>query len=309
VSALLLLVVLAVAGAPLALRVCGPRAEVVALAPLLGAGYLAAAALVEVAVGGPPFALAGSALTVGALAPLTTVRKVRAGFAVAPRDGLLLTAPVLVLGWVLTTLERVQVSYDGRSIWLFHARMLAGGRQLFLAQAHLFAFSHPDYPPLVPAAVALGWRVAGATELVIGALTACATLLAGLAVARALGSTGRLAPAAAALCVGVLYGVWGQYASNGFVDPLCAALVLAAAVSGLLGAPGEAPLALTLVALAAVTKNEGLVFGLVVHGGPSLAGGARSRPPAPTRCRRTPSCSPWACPGRSSCGRTASAAT
>jgi len=143
VSALLLLVVLAVAGAPLALRVCGPRAEVVALAPLLGAGYLAAAALVEVAVGGPPFALAGSALTVGALAPLTTVRKVRAGFAVAPRDGLLLTAPVLVLGWVLTTLERVQVSYDGRSIWLFHARMLVGGRQVFLAQAHLFAFSHP----------------------------------------------------------------------------------------------------------------------------------------------------------------------
>ena len=272
-SALLLMLLLGLAGMPLSLLLCGPRAEALPAAPLIGAGLLAAAATFEVAFGGPPLGLALIALVLGSILPASrlwarrmSVRPVRPWFELS-----LLVTPTLVLGWTLSTLQRVQVSYDGRSIWFFHARMLTGGHSPYLSQASAFPFSHPDYPPLVPASVSLSWRLAGTVDyrtgqLTLAALTACATVLAVLGVARALDQARWEAPVSAAVGVAVLYGVWDEYATNGFVDPLCAGLVLAAMVHGLLVRPDRrrTPLALGLVVLAAFSKNEGLTFVLVV---------------------------------------------
>jgi hypothetical protein len=271
------LVLLGLAGAPLAYRLAGLRAEAVPLAPLLGAGYLAAGATWEVALGGPPLGDAIVALALGALLPMIgpICRAAHARRVFRPafqmQEFMLLLAPVLVLGWTLTTLKRVDIAWDGRSIWFFHARMLLGGRDTFLAQAHAFQFSHPDYPPLIPAVVSLGWGLGKAIDyrqgqLSVAALTACATVLTGIAMARALAASRWLAPVVAAVCVGLCYGVWDAYATNGYVDPLTAALFLAAAVYGLLAPPGgqQVRLAIALAVLASAVKNEGLVFSLIV---------------------------------------------
>lgn len=272
-TAALLLLVLAGAGAPLALLVCGPRAEALPLAPLVGAALLSLGATVEVAVGGPQLVLAATVLVLGALVPALVLVRRRAdvlpGRPVA--EALLLLGPVAALGWTLSTLHRVHVSYDGRSIWFFHARMLVGGHAVYLDQARAFPFSHPDYPPMVPATVALGWRLAGSVDyrtgqLTVAALTACATVLACVGVGRALQWSGARGALVAGAGVGMLYGAWDEYATNGFVDPLCAALVVGAMVHGLLVPPAQrrTPLALALLVLAAMTKNEGLTFSLVV---------------------------------------------
>jgi hypothetical protein len=274
---LLLMLLLGLAGAPLSFRLVGPRAEAIPLAPLLGAGYLAVGASVEVAFGGPPLADAVVALVAGVILPMVgpTSRAVRAHRIYRPafqlQEVLLLLVPVLILGWTLSTLPRTDIGWDGRSIWFFHARMLMGGHDVFLAQAHSFPFSHPDYPPLVPATLAFGWGVGGsidyrAGQLAVAALTACATVLAGIAVARASAGSRWLAPLVAAVCVGLSYGVWDIYGINGYVDPLMTALILAAAVYGLLAPRGvpQVRLAMALVVLASAVKNEGLVFALVV---------------------------------------------
>lgn len=272
-TAALLLVVLGVAGAPLSLLLCGALAEAVLLAPLLGAAFLSFAATLEIAVGGSELLLAVVALLIGGLVPAAILIRQRTSWRWPgwPSDMLVLAPPLTVLGWTLSTLRRVHVSYDGRSIWFFHARMLIGGHDVYLAQASTFDFGHPDYPPLVPATIALGWRLAGAIDyrtgqLAVAGLTACATLLACLGVARALQWSGWRGGAAASAGALVLYGVWDEYATNGYVDPLCAALVSGAAVHGLLVRPAErrTPFVLSLLLLAALSKNEGLTFALVV---------------------------------------------
>jgi hypothetical protein len=275
--ALASLVLLGLAGAPLAYRLAGPRVEAVPMAPLLGAGYLAAGATLEVAVGGPPLGDAIVALAAGALLPMIgpIYRGVRARRVYRPavhlQEFMLLLAPILVLGWTLSTLKRTDIYWDGRSVWFFHARMLLGGHNVFLAQARAFQFSHPEYPPLVSAAISFGWGLSGsidyrAGQLLVAELTACATVLTGVAVARALAASRWLGPAVAAVCVGLCYGVWDTYASNGYADPLIAALFLAAALYGLLASAGvqHVRMAIALAVLASVVKNEGLVFALVV---------------------------------------------
>lgn len=276
-SAVILMVLLGLAGAPLSYRLAGPRAEAVPLAALLGAGYLAAGAILEVALGGPPLGDAFVALLAGMLlpmiGPLSRALRARRVYraALQRQEVLLLLAPVLVLAWTLSTLKRTDIGWDGRSIWFFHARMLLGGREVFLAQAHAFPFSHPDYPPLVSAVLSFGWGMGGSIDyrmgqLAVAALTACATLLAGVAVARALAAARWLAPMVAAACVGLAYGVWDVFGSNGYVDPLAAALFLAAALYGLLAPPSgpQVRLAIALAVLGSVVKNEGLVFSLIV---------------------------------------------
>lgn len=245
----------------------------VALAPLLGAGFVAAGAGLEVAVGGGARLDATLALLTGAAIPLLLSGRCTLSLRLPPAECLLLAVPTVGLAWTLSVLQRVEIEWDGRSIWLFHARMLRAGHKVFLAQAHLFAFSHPDYPPLVPSSVLLGWDLQGhidyrTAQLVVAALTACATVLAGVAVARIVGA-GRLLSAALALAfVLTCYGIWGQYGSDGYTDPLVAALVVAAGGYGLLAqaAPGRVGLPLALLVLAAATKNEGLTSSLPVLG-------------------------------------------
>ena len=276
-NALALILALSLAGAPLAYRLAGPRAEAAPLAPLLGAGYLATGATLQIALGGPPLVDALVMLVAGTLLPMigpitraAHARRLRHPQVPRP-EVVLLLMPSLVLVWALSALKRTDIGWDGRSIWFFHARMLLGGRDAFLSQAQAFPFSHPDYPPMVSAVLSFGWNLGGRIDyregqLAVAALTACATVLVGLAMARALTASRWLAPVVAAVCVGLCYGVWDAYGSNGYVDPLVAALFLAAAINGLLVPPGAQPvrLAIAFAVLASAVKNEGLVFALVV---------------------------------------------
>ena len=269
-TALLALCVLALSGLPLSRRLAGDTAECAVLAPLLGAGYLAAAAAVEVAVGGSMLLLGSLALAIGFIAPLALSRPLWRRPHLPWSELLLLVAPCLVLLWTLTALQGYRLDWDARSIWLFHARMLLGGQDLFLDQARQFPFSHPDYPPLAPAAVSYTWELFGhvsyrTAQVLIAALTAAATVLVGLAIGRAVGGP-RVAPVAAAAAVATSYGVWDTHATNGQVDALVAALLLAAASYAFLAPrePRHLRLALAAAVLAAATKNEGLAFALVV---------------------------------------------
>jgi len=115
-----------------------------------------------------------------------------------------------------------------------------------------------------PPPVSLSSHLAGTVDhrtgqFTLAALTACATGLAVLGAAQGPDLARWEAPVSAAVGLAGLYGVWDESATNGFVDPLCAGLVLAAMVRGLLVRPDRrrTPLTLGPVVLAALSKNEG----------------------------------------------------
>ncbi len=263
------MIVLGVLGLLPAYAIVGARAETVVVAPLLGAGIVAVGAWIEVAVGGDLRLLA---LGVGIVAWVVSGLRVRTVLreTVDARSLLLLIGPLVALAWTLRALERFELYADARSIWLFHARMLYGGHHTYLSVAPQTVFSHPDYPLLGPASIAATWEAAGRIEyrtaqLMIAALTACGVILVGLCVARATNCPVVLAfLASAALCV-VLYGVFGEYATNGYMDPLCGSLTTAAFGYGLLvkAERWSQSLSLVLLVLTAAVKNEGLAYAAI----------------------------------------------
>src|SRR5207248_6695655 len=121
---------------------------------------------------------------------------------------------VIVAALPLLGLQRAGAGWDARSIWLLHARWVLGGGS---ALAHglgsrVFVFSHPDYPPLVPAVVGSLWRVTGEADLRVGQiavteLNVCAVALTGLAFVRLL--EGRLRFVAALFGGGVCLAAYG----------------------------------------------------------------------------------------------------
>lgn len=74
-------------------------------------------------------------------------------------------------------------AWDGRSIWLFHASWLNSDSFAFIngQTAPALLFSHPNYPILGPASIAVTWGIAGGTEnLFLGEqVIAIATILLG----------------------------------------------------------------------------------------------------------------------------------
>lgn len=126
------------------------------------------------------------------------------------------------------------------------------------AFAPVLAWSHPDYPPLVPASVARLWMYAGAETVaapiaLAALLSSCTVLTAGCSIASGRGAArGCLAAAAILACPSFV-----RYAPSQCADIPLAFFMLAAFV---MWGRGELALAGMSAALAAWTKNEGVAF-------------------------------------------------
>jgi hypothetical protein len=256
----------------------------------LGVPLGAAATLVTSAIGASVATLTGTsvvlwvvgaALATNCLAALAIAGRsaghTRWGSAVSVRGTALLVwygVPALAL---LMLFRPAPIWWDARSIWWFHASWFrAGGDAVRSGLTNpAVAFSHPDYPPGDPAAIAALWSITGSgKDLPLAATTTAAlTALAVVVIAMvlviehrdSLGSDVLVTSAALLLVVAAVH--LGQgYASGGYVDVLCSALLVGALaafveVDDLRAAMGAGALAL---AGASVTKSEGLLFGAMI---------------------------------------------
>ena len=279
-----LLVVIVGLGAPgflLALAVAGASPVLVFLAPLIGAGMAAVAAVLELGVGGSLFTWYA---VVTVIANVLVVALWLAGVRFLPRADppwrwSILTLAV-VLGALIIPLSALRarmIGWDANSIWLTHALMVSGGHHALLTglQNPVYSFSNPDYPPLVPAAGALAFALFGRGDLHIAAgttvlLNACALGVVGTGIA-AVGSSGRqvtrigAVAAGGAICL-VGFAVSGRYGVSGYTDLLWAAAAVGAVIWGLVLPRSTQALVVAWIcaAVATMTKNEGLTTGLVL---------------------------------------------
>ncbi len=183
---------------------------------------------------------------------------------------------LLVVAFPLVGLRRAAIDWDARSIWLFHSRWFYAGGD-FIRDALVnpaFSYSHPDYPPLAPAAAGGLWRLTANVDVdlgrdVIALLTFNAVAVMALAVRRLASERSAVPAAAMAALVGLgAYGLAGPYGTNGYVDLLWAASATAG-VLYLLAAPmtpEHMALGAACLAVAGVTKNEGLAAAVLVLG-------------------------------------------
>jgi hypothetical protein len=307
-----LLVVIAGLGLPgllPALAVARRSPALVFVAPLIGAGLAAIAAGLELAVGGSllPW-YAGVAITVNVATLIFWLvarrsARLQALKGTGPAAGSSLTwsmlTVVVVLGAMvapLTGLRAGITGYDTTAIWLTHALMVAGGHHVLLSglQNPVYLSSNPDYPPLVPAAGALAFALAGQGHLHVAVgvtvlLSACALGVGGVGVA-AIGIGGRPVTRVVALAAGAAqclagFAVAGIYGIDGHADLLWSAAAAAAIVWGLVLPQSTQALGLAWVcaAVAGLTKNEGLTTALVVL----VLIAIRYRPLTLPRLRRT----------------------
>ncbi|MGH9917961.1 MAG: hypothetical protein ACRD6W_03675, partial [Nitrososphaerales archaeon] len=144
-------------------------------------------------------------------------------------------------------------------------------------------FAHPSYPPLIGGSVALAWQVTGDHSYRLGSvIVACLNAACVLAVGWALFEVGRRAAAgakkarevvatsvsaaASVLVVFAAFGVAGPFATNGYADLLWSAAAVGAIAYGLVMPPfgGSVGAAAVLLAVAGLTKDEGIAIGMVV---------------------------------------------
>jgi hypothetical protein len=184
-----------------------------------------------------------------------------------PRFGTVIAAAAGATVWALLAVHDFTeplTDWDARSIWFFHARLIwldGGVRVASHWTDPSIAWSHPDYPKLLPVLAAQVCRALGFWNEVVpkGALA----LLAAAPIASALSfSRSRLA-----FCVvlATLFFTTGRTLSNGFADTyvgLYCALAFAQLAMGLEAGTGNALSAVVFFGVAASLKNEGLVFAL-----------------------------------------------
>ncbi len=162
--------------------------------------------------------------------------------------------------------------WDGWAIWNMHARFMlrAGSSWPDLLAAPPLNWTHPDYPRLVSASVARGWSWAGTETPAAAALVsvAFATSLVALLVAFVARQRGRTPAFLGGL---ILLGTpfFVTFSSNEHADLPLAAGMLAAVVLVILAGENAANRGLWLLAgvvtaLTAWTKNEGLLFAVVL---------------------------------------------
>ena len=296
-SALVVLAVgLGLPGLLPAVAAAGRSPVVVFLAPLIGAGMAAVAALIELGV---PSSLLVNYTVVAVVVNLAVL----AWWRVAGRRAWRLTGPaggwsaagwsaatvVVVAGCVaipLTALRAHMIGWDANSIWLTHALMVYGGHHQLVTglQNVAYQFSNPDYPPLVPASGALAFGFHGLSDLDLAPemtvlLNACALGAVGTGIAAAgygtgftAGDTGGRWPArvagvagAGAICL-VGFAVSASFGVEGYTDLLWGAAAAAAVIWGLVlpTSPRALAVAWAFAAAASLTKNEGLATTLVL---------------------------------------------
>jgi hypothetical protein len=295
-----LIAVIVVLSAPAVLPLLmtiGLRAELLFLAPLCGALLAAVSATLTLEIAATPmvwFLTLASSVNVAAVAILvrrgrrtgdTIAHGICQRLGLAVRGGRVeaVTAAAIAMACTLPLvgpLSSVRVDWDGRSIWLLHARWLYSGHDYLAAAVAnpVFTFSHPEYPPAVPSAVAIGWQVTGGVDLrlgqlIIAVLNACAYALLGCAVVRCAGRVrtpvgivlgGVLTAAAFGASFG--HGAGRFYAGDGYADVLGAGCAAAAVLYGLVVPRSRSSLVISLLLalLAGSTKNEDLPVAVFV---------------------------------------------
>ncbi len=182
---------------------------------------------------------------------------------------LILTGAAAVLSFVSASAVFPHGEWDAWAQWNLRARFFfrgladGGWHQAF---APILQWSHPDYPPLVPASVARLWTYAGRETLLApiafaGIFAACTVLAAGLSTARNRGAArGCLAAAVILACPSFV-----RYAASQCADIALGFFMLAAFVAWSCADQTRLWLALAglSAALAAWTKNEGMAFFVV----------------------------------------------
>lgn len=273
-SGLLAVVVLLVAGLPLGFALTRAVPLALVLAPVTGAAAATAAVLLTLAFGGPLLAwFVPVYLLTGLLAWRLRHRPA------APhgtwRDALLLTVPLVPP--FLFVLQQPLV-WDAHVIWWLHAGYFAEGGDFARTSIGNPAlnFSHPDYPPLASAPVALVWQVLDVRTFfpaaaVSGALTfsAIAMLIHAVRLVTAGDPARGTAPRFAALvswsaAIAAGYSAWSPLwwvPTAGFSDAMTATAFAAGAVMLLFARDPfdgrRLPLALLLLSVSALMKNEG----------------------------------------------------
>ncbi|HZZ20879.1 MAG TPA: glycosyltransferase family 39 protein, partial [Opitutaceae bacterium] len=173
--------------------------------------------------------------------------------------------------------------WDGWAIWNMHARFVASGNPGIgaLARSPELIWTHPDYPMLIPASVALAWAICGAEIPLVPGLVSL--LFAAATVCLLVGAVSRLRNALVGCVAGlVLLGTpfflsqaTAQYADiplGFFILASCAALVISAQEGrGFLFLAGAA------AGAAAWTKNEGMLFAMVAAACVAVSGAPARR--------------------------------
>jgi len=255
---------------------------VVFLAPLVGAGMAAVAALIELGVGGSlvvDYAAVAVTVNVAVIGWWLAARRAAQPWA-APEWRWSIFTVLIVLGCLaipLTALRAPMFGWDANSIWLTHSLMVYGGHHELLTglQNVAYQFSNPDYPPLAPAAGALAFEFFGLGNLHLAVdmtvlLTACAVGVVGTGIAAA-GLGGRrparitAVTVAGAICL-VGFAVSGVPEVQGLTDLLWAAAAAGAVIWGLVLPRSTQALAVAWICavVASLTKNEGLTTALLV---------------------------------------------
>ncbi|MET7419144.1 hypothetical protein [Dactylosporangium sp. NPDC005555] len=264
ITTVLAVLILVVAGLPLAYALTRAVPLALVLAPIAGAAVATAAVLLMLAFTGPLMVwFVPVYLLTGVLAwrLRDRPRLPSSGWRDAALTTLPLVPPMLRLG-------SEPVTWDTHLIWWLHAGYFTQGGDFARSAIGnpVLTFSHPDYPPLASAPVALAWQVLDIRDFypaafVTGFLTlsAIAMLVHAVRVATARGHALLSWPAAIATGYAAWTPLW-IIPTAGFSDAMCACAFAAGAVLLFFARPfaGLLPLALFLASSAALMKNEGL---------------------------------------------------
>lgn len=188
-----------------------------------------------------------------------------------PHEWGVLMLTVTVFG-LLSIRTAPPTAWDARYIWLARGQWyLNDAERVVELLSTDRVWAHPGYPPLVPATLSTLWRllpdadptlgITAITLLSVSTLGLAALLLARLVSARQ--TSGRaLLPSATVLVVGSL-GADGLI-NDGYVDALLAGVLLAAVIMLVGPSQRNMPSLLTLLACAALLKQEGLILGGII---------------------------------------------
>ncbi|GII25268.1 hypothetical protein [Planosporangium mesophilum] len=266
-SALFAVVLVTVAGLPLAFALTRSVPFAALFAPLVAALVFTVATIAMLIVGGPlvPWLVAALVAEVALAAVL-----LRRG------GGRLLHGSWVDAVWLVVPLAvpcvfflAQPLNWDAHSIWWLHAAYFTKG-----AEFSRYTIGNPlchdlqcDYPPLPSATQAAAWSVlSGYDYRVAQALSTVVTLSAIVMLGLAVRTVTDRAPAIVSrlAAVGVMVAVWATAPATitgGQADPVWSAAFVAGAVLLLYGRdPWQRPtLPLLLLAVAALSKNEGFV--------------------------------------------------
>ena len=188
-----------------------------------------------------------------------------------PHEWGVLMLTVTVFG-LLSIRTAPPTAWDARYIWLARGQWyLNDAERVVELLSTDRVWAHPGYPPLVPATLSTLWRLLPNADPTLGitaiTLLSVSTLgLAALLLARLVNAhqnSGRaLLPSATVLVVGSL-GADGLI-NDGYVDALLAGVLLAAVIMLVGPSQRNMPSLLTLLACAALLKQEGLILGGII---------------------------------------------